>query len=271
MQWIYKWTTRALQFYQNPPVSLSGQKSQLWSYQKCPISSTLPAGQAQTHKAHSSRQCQHSHQEHTWQSCTASEHCLVKHGFWQASSLFCSLNPLTRAPSPSVKARLRGAAADLKAATCPWLLLQTDAPWALTEPHLSWHHHQQAAPCSTTAHRLWAFLVNPSLLYRATPTTCKVLCNTCWVQERQKNLTGMVVGFFVVFFVGWLGFFWVIVTDYKRRKNQIKAFLRRHVSFNNFRALELSSFQNRKDCIFRKQGSTNWHAWKSKLRLKVSD
>lgn len=50
---------------------------------------------------------------------------------------------------------------------------------------------------------------------------------------------------------------------------QIKQFLRRHVSFNNFKPLELSSFQNRKDCIFRKQGSTNWHAWKPKWRLKL--
>lgn len=79
---------------------------------------------------------------------------------WLSSSLFRSLNPLTWAPSPSVKGRLRGTAADLRAARCPWhscSKLVHPACWALTEPHLSSHHHQQAAPCSTTTHRYWAF------------------------------------------------------------------------------------------------------------------
>jgi len=79
---------------------------------------------------------------------------------WLSSSLFRSLNPLTQAPSPSVKGRLRGTAADLRAARCPWhscSKLVHPACWALTEPHLSSHHHQQAAPCSTTTHRYWAF------------------------------------------------------------------------------------------------------------------
>lgn len=79
---------------------------------------------------------------------------------WLSSSLFRSLNPLTWAPSPSVKGRLRGTAADLRAARCPWhscSKLVHPACWALTEPHLSSHHHQQAALCSTTTHRYWAF------------------------------------------------------------------------------------------------------------------
>lgn len=141
------------------PVSLSGKKSQLCSYQRCPISSTLPAGHAQTQEVPSSRQCQHRHQAHTDKSTPLLSTAWLN-VVWLSSSLFRSLNPLTRAPSPSVKARLRGTAADLRAARCPWhscSKLVHPACWALTEPHLSSHHHQQAALCSTTTHRYWAF------------------------------------------------------------------------------------------------------------------
>lgn len=134
------------------PVSLSGKKSQLCSYQRCPISSTLPAGHAQTQEVPSSRQCQHRHQAHTDKSTPLLSTAWLN-VVWLSSSLFRSLNPLTRAPSPSVKSKAQRHCCWSQSCQVPLaFLLQTGAPCMLGSNRASPELTSPPASCSVLHH-----------------------------------------------------------------------------------------------------------------------